>query len=120
MTSLVRRTAALTVAVAVAAGAVLDAGASAPRDAPAPTALVVDAGLSAQGREPVDPHLEDVDAEVRLPRSASEARTNVRYFDSLGYRVVVAGARSRAAAKATGVPAVSASGLTAALDAAPR
>jgi hypothetical protein len=45
-----------------------------------------------------------VDAEVRLPRTPAEARTNVRYFDELGYRVVVAGPRAEAAAAAIGVP----------------
>ena len=43
------------------------------------------------GRELVDPRLRDVDADVRLPAQRNEARTNVRYFDALGYRVVVAG-----------------------------
>jgi hypothetical protein len=119
MTSLAPKITALTVAAAIAAGAVLDAGAAGPAD-PAPTALVIDAALGQNGRELVDPRLEDVDAEVRLPRTASEARTNVRYFDELGYRVVVAGRRAVVAAAATGVPAVSASGLPAALDAAPR
>ena len=28
---------------------------------------------------------------MRLPRTATEARTNVRYFDELGYRVTRAG-----------------------------
>jgi hypothetical protein len=63
----------------------------------------------------VDPRLLDVDAEVRLPRTAREARTNVRYFDELGYRIVVAGPRSTAAADATGVGAARATGLSAAL-----
>src|SRR5829696_7355147 len=78
-------------------------------------ALVIDAGAAHQGRELVDPRLLDVDAEVRLPRAAREARTNVRYFDELGYRVVVVGARSVAAADATGVEAVHAADISRAL-----
>ncbi len=112
--------AALSIAAAIAAGTVLDAGAAGPADTGSPTALVIDAALGQNGRELVDPRLEDVDAEVRLPRSATEARTNVRYFDELGYRVVVAGPRAEAAAAAAGVPAVSRAGLTAALSAASR
>jgi len=112
--------AALTVAASIAAGAVLDAGAAGRSHTAAPTALVVDAAIGGSGRELVDPRLANVNAAVRLPRSASEARTNVRYFDELGYRVVVAGRRSVAAADATGVPALTASGLDGALTAAPR
>jgi hypothetical protein len=89
-------------------------------DEPRPTALVVDASLGRDGRELVDPRLKDVDADVRLPRSAEEAVTNVRYFEHLGYRVVVSGPRSVAAAAVAGVPAERASGLTDALSAASR
>jgi hypothetical protein len=78
-------------------------------------ALVIDAAAARDGRELVDPRLRDTGAEVRLPRTEREARTNVRYFDKLGYRVVVAGPRSTAAAEATGVEAVSAAGLSGAL-----
>jgi hypothetical protein len=85
-------------------------GASAPR-----TALVIDSSAARDGRELIDPRLRDTDAEVRLPRDAREARTNVRYFDELGYRVVVVGARSEAAADATGVEAVHAADLPRAL-----
>ena len=85
---------------------------------PAPTALVIDAELAAEGRELVDPRLREVDAEVRLPRTPAEARTNVRYFDRFGFRVVVAGPRARAAAHATGVSARDASSLAGALAAA--
>jgi hypothetical protein len=82
------------------------------------TALVIDAALARDGRELVDPRLQDVDAAVRLPRSADEARTNVRYFDELDYRVYVAGARSTAAAERTGVDATAVDGLDGALAAA--
>ena len=87
---------------------------------PRPTALVIDASLARDGRELVDSRLEDVDADVRLPRTAEEAVTNVRYFEHLGYDVVVSGPRSVAAAAKAGVPAESASGLTGALSAASR
>jgi hypothetical protein len=81
------------------------------------TALVIDASQGRSGRELVDPRLRDLDADVRLPRSSEEARTNVRYFDALGYRVVVTGPQASAAAKATGVDAVRAAGLPQALEA---
>jgi hypothetical protein len=82
------------------------------------TALVIDAALARDGRELVDPRLEGLDAEVRLPRSADEARANVRYFDALGYRIFVAGAQSTAAAERTGVDATAVDGLDGALAAA--
>ncbi len=75
------------------------------------TALVIDASRARDGRELVDPRLRDLDAEVRLPRTSEEARTNVRYFDSLGYRVVVAGPAAGAAATAAGVDAVRVGGV---------
>ncbi len=82
------------------------------------TALVIDASLASVGRQLVDPRLKDVDADVRLPRTSTEARTNVRYFDALGYRVVVAGFKANAAADATGVEAAHAQDLPGALRAA--
>jgi D-alanine-D-alanine ligase-like ATP-grasp enzyme len=97
------------------AAAVALSGAGSDQHAAQGTALVIDAGAAHQGRELVDPRLLDIDAEVRLPRDAREARTNVRYFDELGYRVVVVGARSGAAADATGVEAVHAADLPRAL-----
>ena len=107
--------AAILTAGAVAAGAVLGAEAATGDDSARPTALVIDSSLAAHGRELVDPRLDDLRAEVRLPRDSGEARTNVRYFDALGYRVYVAGARSTAAASATGVDATEVDGLDAAL-----
>ncbi len=104
-----------TIAALAAAAAVALSGAdSAPHGAQG-KALVIDAEVARDGRELIDPRLRDVDAEVRLPRDADEARTNVRYFDELGYRVVVAGADSEAAADATGVEAVHAADLPQAL-----
>src|SRR5687768_13544788 len=86
MTLLGTHIAAVIVAGAVATGVAFGAesadGDSAPR-----AALVIDASLARDGRDLVDSRLEDVDAEVRLPRDADEARTNVRYFDELDYRV---------------------------------
>lgn len=81
-------------------------------------ALVIDSSLARDGRELVDARLSDADAEVRLPRTGFEARTNVRYFDKLGYTVVVAGENATAAAEAAGKPAVYAAGLDEALAAA--
>ncbi len=81
---------------------------------------MVDSALSAHGRELVDPRLRDLDADVRLPRTSREARTNVRYFDELGYRVVVAGPGASAAASAMGVDAQQAPDLASAVESATR
>jgi hypothetical protein len=81
---------------------------------------VIDASEGRDGRELVDPRLRELDADVRLPRTSTEARTNVRYFDALGYRVVVAGPQASAAAAAVGVDAVRAADLSQALEAATR
>jgi hypothetical protein len=74
-------------------------------------ALVIDQSLASDGRELVDARLEGVDAEVRVPRNATEADTNVRYFERLGYTVIVSGENATAAAESTGEPAVYAGGL---------
>jgi hypothetical protein len=118
MTGLGTFTAALLATGAVAAGGVL--GDETRTSAPAPTALVMDAAVARGGRELVNDRLEHAAAEVRLPRNAAEARTNVRYFDALGYRVVVAGRDAVGAAAATAIPAVRADGLSDALEAAER
>jgi hypothetical protein len=115
MTSLRPRIAALAITAAIASGAVLEAGAAGPSRPTAPTALVIDAPLAREGRELVDSRLKAADAAVRLPRDATEARTNVRYLNELGYRVVVAGPNATAAADGTGVGATRVAGLTAAL-----
>jgi hypothetical protein len=70
------------------------------------TALVIDASAARDGRNLVDSRLRDLDAVLRLPRTSTEARTNVRYFDAQGYRLVVAGSQANAAADAAGVDAV--------------
>lgn len=126
MTLLGTHIAAVLAAGAVATGAAFGAEAGADDagtrtgadDVSKPTALVVDASLARDGRDLVDNRLENVDAAVRLPRDATEARTNVRYFDELDYRVYVAGAWATAAAKATGVDATPVDGLDGALAAA--
>jgi hypothetical protein len=104
--------AAVLAAGAVAVGSLFGAGSD---EQGRRTALVIDAPLARDGRELVDPRLKDLDADVRLPRTADEARTNVRYFDALGYRVVVAGPRASAAASAVGVDAQRAQGLAGAV-----
>jgi hypothetical protein len=111
------------IAAVIAAGAVATGvafGAESAADSPdgARTALVIDASLARDGHELVDSRLEGVDAEVRLPRDAEEARTNVRYFDELDYRVYVAGSQATTAAEQTGVDATPVDGLDGALNAA--
>jgi hypothetical protein len=104
-------------AVAVAAGGVIGAS-SGDGSEPSPrTALVIDAATARDGRDLVDSRLQAADAEVRLPRTAAEARTNVRYLAELGRRVVVAGPKATAAADSTGVAAVRARDLSDALAA---
>jgi hypothetical protein len=107
---------ALLAAGVVATGSLFAAGfAAGSDDQSRPTALVIDASLARDGRDLVDPRLKNVDAEIRLPRNATEARTNVRYFDALDYKVYVAGADATAAAEATGVAATVTAGLDGAL-----
>jgi hypothetical protein len=115
MTGLGTQIGALLAAGAVAVGGLLGAGSdrSAPR-----TALVIDAAAARDGRDLVDPRLRGVDAEVRLPRTADEARTDVRYFAAQGRHVVVAGHNAIAAARTTGVHAIGAPSLESALSAA--
>jgi len=108
---------AVVAAAAVAAGAVFGAEASTGKEATQPAALVIDASLAAHGRDLVDPRLDDANAAVRLPRDADEARTNVRYFDALDYRVYVVGPQAAAAAAESGVHATELDGLDGALAA---
>jgi len=107
-------TGAIAVGALAGAGAGAGSGASAAtgtRAADVPVALVIDSSAARDGRELLDERLIGLDAEVRVPRNASEARTNVRYFDELGYKVIVAGSDATAAAEGTGEPAVYTSGL---------
>ena len=101
--------------LAVAAGGLLAPGSGSPEAGG--TALVIDAAAARDGRQLVDPRLVESGAELRLPRTASEARTNVRYFAAQGYRVVVAGPLAAEAAHAAGVPAESVTGVAGALAA---
>ena len=116
MTGIGTHIAAVLTTGAVAVGAVFGADAST-GEAAQRTALVIDSNLAGHGRQLVDPRLADLDAEVRLPRDAREARTNVRYFDALGYRVYVAGAQATEAAADTNVHATEVDGLDGALGA---
>jgi hypothetical protein len=117
MTFIGTHIAAVLAAGAVATGAVFGAEPGAGNDGSGPTALVIDASLARDGRELVDKRLQDVDADVRLPRNADEARVNVRYFDELDYKVYVAGSTATAAADQTGVDATKLDDLEAALAA---
>jgi hypothetical protein len=118
MTDIGTQLTALIAVVGVATGGLLGSDSN---EDPAPrTALVIDASAARDGRDLVDPRLKSVDADVRLPRNSTEARTNVRYFDKLGYRVVVAGPQASAAASAVGVDAERAPGLAGAVESASR
>lgn len=111
MTGLTAALVSLAAAGAMAAGGTLApaAGHPAPR-----TAVVIDAPAARDGRALIDPRLRAIDADVRLPRDAFEARTDVRYFAAQGYdRVIVAGPLSTVAAGEAGV--VKAADLTGAL-----
>ena len=99
MTGIGTQLVALIGAAALAAGGLLGGGAdSSPGTR---TALVVDAALARDGRELVDARLRDAAAELRIARTAAEARTDVRYLEASGHRVVVVGPRARAAAAGT-------------------
>lgn len=102
MTGLGTSSASVLAAALVAVGGLLASGSGA--DTPR-TALVMDAGLGRDGRDLVAPRLRDVNAELRLPRTTAEAETDLRYFAAQGYRLVVAGPDSRAAATAVGAQA---------------
>jgi aspartate carbamoyltransferase catalytic subunit len=107
-------------AAALAAGGVVGASSGDGSGVPPRKALVIDAAAARDGRDLVDSRLEAAHADVRLPRTAAEARTNVRYLAELGRRVVVAGPKATAAAEETGVAAVKAHDLSDALAAAGR
>jgi hypothetical protein len=109
---------ALIVALAVAAAGLL--GSTSGSGASPGTALVIQAAAARDGRDLVDDRLDEVDAEVRLPRTAKEARTNLRYLSAQGHDIVVAGPRVAAAARATGVPVERTAGLSEALATAGR
>jgi hypothetical protein len=103
MTGLATTLTSALVAGVVAAGGLLGGGTGGAR-----TAVVIDAALARDGRELVAPHLRRLNAELRIPRTAAEAETDLRYFAKQGYRVVAVGPESRAAAAAAGVHTVKA------------
>ena len=105
---------------AVMAGGVLGGDQWEPAPSGARVALVVDAAEARHGRALVHPRLLTLDAAIRLPRTPAEAHTNVQYFHALGYRLIVAGPRARAAAVAAHVPALPARALAGALAAVER
>jgi hypothetical protein len=99
MTGIGTQIVAFIAAAALAAGGLLGGGAdSSPGSR---TALVVDAALARDGRELVDARLRDAADELRIARTAAEARNDVRYLAASGHRVVVVGPRASAAAAGT-------------------
>jgi len=119
MTGLATQIGALLAAGAVAAGGLLGADSGGRAGHGSKTAVVVDATIARDGRALIDPRLRAFDADVRLPRTQTEATTDVRYFKAAGYdRVIVAGPNSTAAAREAGSPAVTATGLDGAIAAA--
>lgn len=115
MTDFATQIATLLAAGALTAGGLL--GGTPDGEGPARPALVVDAALARDGRDLVDPRLEAAGTELRVPRSAAEARTNVRYLAAQGRPVVVLGPNAGAAARATGLPVQRAPSVDAALAA---
>jgi hypothetical protein len=116
MTGLATQIGAFLAAGALAVGGLL--GTTSDRSAPR-TAVVVDAAAARDGRALVDPRLRALDADVRLPRTQTEARTDVRYFAAQGYsRVIVAGPLATTAAHESVTTAQTANDLDAVLAAA--
>jgi hypothetical protein len=116
MTGIGTQIVALIGAAAVAAAGVL--GGSGGGSPDVPTALVVDPALARDGRELVDDRLRDAADQLRVPRTAAEARLDVCYLLESGHRVVVAGPEVSAAA--AGLEAERASTLQGAVAAARR
>jgi hypothetical protein len=118
MTALGTQIGALLAAGAVAAGGLLGAGSGGRAGHKSRTAVVADAAIARDARTLVDPRLRTIDADVRLPRTQTEATTDVRYFAAAGYdRVIIAGPRATAAAREAGAAAVPTTGLDGALAA---
>jgi hypothetical protein len=119
MTELGTQLGAALVAAVMAVGGIAGATASGSGSHPQ-TAIVIDASEAREGRDLVDPRLQHADAEIRLPRTAEEARTNVRYLAELGKRVVVVGPHATSAADSAGVAALRAPDLSSAVATAGR
>src|SRR5947199_1332805 len=112
--------ASLLAAGAVAAGGMIGGSGGHPASGHR-AALVIDAPEARAGRALVDPRLRAVDADLRLPRDASEASTDVRYFAARGYElVVVTGPWSTAAARGAGITVRRVADLGGAVSALPR
>jgi len=107
----------LLVAGALAAGGAVGSAVSDSPAAARRAAIVVDASLRS-GRALVDPRLAAAHADVRLPRTASEASADVRYFAARAYGlVVVAGPMATAAARRVDIPVRRVPGVAAAVAA---
>jgi uroporphyrinogen-III synthase len=122
MTPLASLAGALVAAGALALAAVLGTGpgggAEHPAAAHSRAGVVVDAAVARHGRDLLDPRLKAAGADVRVARSADEARTDVRYLAAAGEgALVVVGPRSAAAAREAGVPALRAPGVAEAMRA---
>src|SRR3954452_2983795 len=104
-TTIASALAAAVIAAGGLAGGLASGSETGSRAATARTALVIDADLARHGRDLVDPRLRALDAELRLPRTATEAETDLRYLGAQGYRLVVAGPDSRDGAAAVHVQA---------------
>src|ERR671914_1995982 len=84
MTDLGTQILAVLAAIAVAAGGLFGVASGDGSGSTPETAIVIDAAAARDGRDLVDPRLEDTGADVRLPRTADEARTSVHYMAELG------------------------------------
>jgi hypothetical protein len=111
MTDMGTSVGALIAALVVGAGGVLGSASSEDGPAAARKALVIDAAAARDGSDLLDDRLMAIDAEVRVARTAAEARTNVRYFAEQGYDIVVTGPVAGEAAGEAGVGAERAAGL---------
>jgi hypothetical protein len=107
MTLLTTTAGSLLAAGALALGGLLGAGSDGRADQrQASLGLVIDAAAARHGRDLLDPRLRSAGADVRLPRTAQEARTDLRYLVASGdAALVVVGPRAAAAARETGIRA---------------
>jgi hypothetical protein len=106
MTVLMTSAGALVAAGALALGGLFGAGSAGPAGAYEPRlGLIIDAPAARHGRDLLDPRLRAVAADVRVPRSAQEARIDARYLAAAGDDILVAvGPRAAEAAADTGLP----------------
>src|SRR5262245_17139700 len=106
MTVLLSSAGALLAAGALALGGMLGAGSDGQAGQREPRlGLVIDAADARHGRELLDPRLRSLDADVRVPRTVQEARTDARYLAAAGADILVAvGPRAADAVEDTGLP----------------